>query len=189
MPDCFFTKGVSHRMSSPDRRSTKAKPRVSRANSAVVRWLIFCFPAGLLMMWSDRCRWPRAVKSLVSLGFAALLLAVILPQTRPPERAKGGVELVGLTPALEVQGPQMAEGSPQFDAYVPVYQPEATLFVQPTPTPVPVYVYCNDGGEYYHKKGCRYVKDTTPKVTLTQAVAAGFKRCKTCDPPAPSDEG
>jgi hypothetical protein len=141
------------------------------------------------MMWSDRCKWPKAVKSLVSLGFAVLLLAVLLPQTRPPERAKGGVELVGLTPALEVQGPQLAEGSPEFEAYVPVYQPEATLFVQPTPTPVPVYVYCNDGGEYYHKKDCRYVKDTTPKVTLTQAVDAGFKPCQKCHPPKLDNEG
>ena len=141
------------------------------------------------MMWSDRCKWPKAVKSAVSLGFAALLLAILLPQTRPPERVKGGVELVGLAPALELQGPQRAEGAPEFDAYVPVYQPEATLFVEPTPTPVPVFVYCNDGGEFYHKKGCRYVKDTTPKVTLDQAAAAGFKRCKSCDPPAPPDEG
>ncbi len=81
----------------------------------------------------------------------------------------------------------MTDGSPQFDIYVPVYQPEATLFVQPTPTPVPVYVYCNDGGEFYHRKGCRYVKNTTPKVTLGQAVSAGFKRCKTCNPPAPPE--
>ncbi len=176
-------------MRSPDRRSTKAKPRVNRANSAVVRWLVFCFPAGLLMMWSDRCKWPRFAKTLISVSFAALLLAILLPQTRPPERVKGGVELVGLTPALEVQGPQLAEGAPQFDAYVPVYQPEATLFVEPTPTPVPVYVYCNDGGEYYHTKNCRYVKANTPKVTLGQAVAAGFKRCKTCRPPLPDDEG
>lgn len=166
----------------------KPKPRVSRASSAVVRWLIFCFPAGLLMMWSDRCKWPRSVKSMISVGFVVLLLAILLPQTKPPERAKGGVELVGLAPALEVQGPQRAESAPEFEAYVPVYQPEATLFVQPTPTPVPVYVYCNDGGEYYHAKGCRYVHGNTPKVTLGQAASAGFKPCPKCHPPV-GDEG
>jgi hypothetical protein len=140
-------------------------------------------------MWGDRCKWPRSVKSLISVGFVVLLLAILLPQTRPPERATGGVELVGLTPALEVQGPQRDENAPEFEAYVPVYQPEATLFVQPTPTPVPVYVYCNDGGEYYHTKGCRYVRDNTPKVTLGQAVSAGFKPCPKCNPPKEDDAG
>jgi hypothetical protein len=139
------------------------------------------------MMWSDRCSWPRAVKSAISVGFAALLLMVILPQTEPPEREKGGVQIVGLSAALEVQGPQIDENAPQYDVYVPRYQPETTLFVEPTPTPVPVYVYCNNGGEFYHTKKCRYTRDTTPKVTLDQAVSAGFKRCKQCDPPVPSD--
>ena len=170
-------------------KGKKAKPRGNRANSAVVRWLIFCFPAGLLMMWSDRCKWPRYAKSLISLGFAAILLVVLLPQTQPPERATGGVEIVGLQPALELQGPPIDESAPQYDVYVPVYQPKNTLFVEPTPTPVPVYVYCNNGGKYYHTKNCRYVKDTTPKVTLNQAVAAGYKRCKLCDPPKLDDEG
>jgi hypothetical protein len=141
------------------------------------------------MMWSDRCKWPRYAKSLISVGFVVLLLMILLPQTRPPERAKGGVELVGLTPAMEVQGPQRDENAPDFEAYVPVYQPEATLFVQPTPTPVPVYVYCNDGGEYYHTKGCRYTRNTTPKVTLGQAVSAGFKPCPKCNPPVEDDAG
>ena len=140
-------------------------------------------------MWSDRCKWPRYAKMVISLGFAAVLMMVLLPQTRPPERVKGGVEIVGLSPALELQGPQLDEGAPQYDVYVPVYQPEATLFVQPTPTPVPVYVYCNDGGQYYHTKKCRYTKGTTPKATLEQAVAAGFKRCKECKPPVLNDEG
>ena len=175
-------------MRSPDRRSAKTKPRGSRANSAVARWLIFCFPAGLLMMWSDRCKWPRYVKSLISLGFAALILAVLLPQTKPPERAQGGVEIVGLSPAMELQGPQLEDGKPQYDVYVPVYQPEATLFVEPTPTPVPVYVYCNDGGQYYHTKDCRFKHATTPKVTLTQAVSAGFKACPKCNPPKLDNE-
>jgi hypothetical protein len=140
------------------------------------------------MMWSDRCRWPRYTKMLISLGFAALLTMVLLPQTMPPERASGGVEIVGLSPALEVQGPQMDPDATQYDVYVPVYQPEATLFVEPTPTPVPVYVYCNDGGQYYHTKNCRYTRTSTPKVTLGQAVAAGFKPCPKCKPPVEDED-
>ncbi len=140
------------------------------------------------MMWSDRCKWPRYAKMLISLGFAALLMMVLLPQTMPPERAKGGVEIVGLSPGLEVQGPQLDPAAPQYDVYVPAYQPEATLFVEPTPTPVPVYVYCNDGGQYYHTKNCRYTRGNTPKVTLDQAVTAGFKPCPKCHPPV-QEEG
>lgn len=158
-----------------------------RANRTVLRWLIFCFPAGLLMMWSDRCTWPRATKSLVSLAIAAVLTVVLLPQTSPPERVAGGVQIVSLQAALQAQGPkqQLAEGQ-DYEAYVPIYVPEKAVLVEPTPTPVPIYVYCNDGGRYYHSKECRYTKRTTPKVTLSQAVNAGFKKCESCNAPSES---
>ena len=161
----------------------KKKRRMRRANRTVLRWLIFCFPAGLLMMWSRRCTWPRAVKGAVSAAFAILILALVIPQTLPPERATGGVRIVSLQPAVDLQGPE-----PDFDdkaeIYVPEYVPAAEVLVAPTPEPEPVWVYCNDGGRYYHSKGCRYVRKDTPKVTLTQALNAGFKRCKNCNAPS-----
>ena len=159
------------------------------ADWMVLRGLIFCFPAGLLMMWGNKCRWPRALKCAISSVFALLLMAIVLPQASPPERAAGGVEIVSLVPAVEVQGPELAEGELPYEVYVPQYVPEKSIIVEPTPTPAPIYVYCNDGGQYYHTSKCRYVKDTTPKVTLSQAVSAGYKRCKECDAPKASLAG
>ncbi len=72
-----------------------------------------------------------------------------------------------------IAGPRPDENAPQYDAYVPVYQPQNTLFVEPTPTPVPIYVYCNDGGQYYHTAKCA-TRRITPKVMLSQAVSAGL---------------
>lgn len=101
-----------------------------------------------------------------------------------PERAKGGVELVSAVPVAEIQGPIQKESDEgAYELYIAPYVQPASLVVQPTPTPVPVYVYCNDGGKNYHTKDCRYVKKTSARVTLEQAVAAGFTRCAKCDAP------
>lgn len=160
---------------------------MSRHTKAVVRWLIFCFPAGLLMMWSDKCRWPRVAKSLVSLGFACAVIAVLLPATLPPERAKGGVQLVSAEGAVELQGPvQASEDAGKYEVYVDPAIKRPTTVIEPTPTPTPIYVYCNTGGKYYHSKNCRYFKTGSARVTLSQALDAGFGQCKTCDAPAES---
>lgn len=176
---------ATRRIQPPPERGRKKRRVMRRANRAVLRWLIFCFPAGLLMMWSNRCTWPRVMKSAISLGMAAALLALVLPQTRPPERADGGVQIVSLQAAVDLQGPE-PEFDEDFEVYVPEYVPSAELIVEPTPTPEPIYVYCNDGGRYYHVKRCHYVKQTTPKVTLSQALNAGFKQCRECDAPSES---
>ena len=173
-----------HRATKPVKPGRRRRKKVSRYTKSVIRWLIFCFPAGLLMMWSDRCRWSRLTKSLVSLGLCLLVLAVVVPQTLPPERAKGGVELVSAVPVAEIQGPIQKESDEgAYELYIAPYVQPASLVVQPTPTPVPVYVYCNDGGKNYHTKDCRYVKKTSARVTLEQAVAAGFTGCAKCDAP------
>lgn len=153
------------------------------ANLSVLRWLIFCFPAGLLMMWSNGCSWHRAIKSAVSLAFVAIVLALVLPQTRAPQPQLGGIQVVSLASAAEQVGPTMKAGATPYEAYVPKYSAKDSVLVEPTPTPFPVTVYCNDGGEFYHTKKCKYTKDTTPPATLLQAVNAGFKACKKCKPP------
>lgn len=160
----------------------KKRPRRSRANRAVVRWLIFCFPAGLLMMWSDRCSWSRTTKSSISLAFALLLVLVMLPQTQPPEPATSGVQLVGLKPSIEVYGPEPDDSLPDIQIYNP-RNVTALPLITPAPTPEVPTVYCNDSGKFYHTKDCRYVKRSTPKVTLNQALDAGYKPCQKCNPP------
>ncbi len=169
------------------KHKTQQKRRTREADSSIVLWLVFCFPIGLMMMWSDRCGWKRAVKSAVSMGFVAVLLLLVLPQTRAPQQKTGGIEIVSAQAVVDLMGPTMEAGVLSYDSYVPKYIPKNNVLVQPTPSPEPYWVYCNDGGEKYHLKGCRFVKPSTPKATLIQAVDAGFKRCKECGSPKLSD--
>lgn len=177
-----FTKGCVEFLQAREQQMRNAQKK-RQADRTVVRWLIFCFPVGLLLMWSDRCSFRRWVKSAISFGFVMLALMLALPQTRAPQPKKGGVEMVSMVASADVMGPTMRPDALRYEVYVPKYIPKNSVVVQPTPSPVPYYVYCNDGGEFYHAKKCKYVRDNTPKVTIVQAVDAGFKRCKTCKPP------
>ena len=85
--------------------------------------------------------------------------------------------------AVEFMGPTLEAGAIQDEAYVPLYIPKTTTVATPAPTPAPYYIYCNDGGQYYHMRSCSFVKATTPKATIIQAVKQGYKRCKQCKPP------
>ena len=161
---------------------------MSRYSKAVIRWLIFCFPAGILMMWSDRCRWPRAAKSGISCLFAVAIISVMMPFTLPPERPAGGVQLVSADSAVELQGPlQDEEDEGVYEVYIQTAIKPPSIIVEPTPTPTPIYVYCNDGGKYYHDDTCRYTKRKSARVTLGTALDAGFSKCKNCN--APSEAG
>ena len=142
-------------------------------------FLTVCFPAGLAVMWSDRCRWPRAIKTLVSLAVAAVLIMILLPQTTPPEPPKSGVTIVGSSKAREAYGPEVPENRLEVEVYSPRY---TALIIVADPTPVPRFVYCNQGGKYYHLATCRYVKETSGAVTIAQALDAGYTACPECDP-------
>lgn len=167
----------------PGRRPKKrAIPRYSKA---VVRWLIFCFPAGLLMMWSDRCRWSRQTKSLISCGIAGALIAVLLPITLPPQRAAGGVQLVSAQPVIAIQGPcQDPEDVGAFEIDIPASIKPPSVVVEPTPEPPAINVYCNTGGKHYHTSKCRYATKKSAYLSLGTALDKGFTPCKDCNPPA-----
>lgn len=155
--------------------------RQRRQNIVAILQLIFCFPLGIYNMWT-RMKWHKAVKVAVSGVVALVLAAIMLPMTNPPERATGGIRLVGSSPSVEVMGPE----APEDREIVEIYAPRRTaIIVEATPTPAPVYVYCNAGGQYYHAHECKWVTETTPQVTLTQALNAGYRPCPECDAPAP----
>lgn len=164
--------------------STKQRTRRRRAqayshkNTAL--WLLLCFPMGLYRMWKNS-RWPIAVKSLVSILIFAILVAIVLPVTQPPERYIGGVEL--LTNEDMLIGPTPPEGFERISMYSYNVTADSVL-AEPEPTPVPIYVYCNDGGKFYHSKECTYVKATSNHCSLLQALDAGYKKCAECDAPA-----
>lgn len=165
-------------------RKGENRMRQNRFNRRLILWLVFCFPAGLIKMWSNQCRWRRSTKMAVSIVVAAALIMVVLPQTRPPEQPDGGVEMIMAKPNAQVYGPELTEDMPDISVYNPHGSESKSVYVvEPTPTPVPVTVYVNDGGKYYHTKDCRYVKTGTPQVTLTAALDAGYTACSECKPP------
>ena len=100
--------------------------------------------------------------------------------TNPPEREIGGIQLVDEKPQVEVYGPEAPADREVIEIYAPRY---TAVILEPTATPVPIIVYCNNGGRHYHVEGCKYVKEDTPDVTLSRAVAAGYTRCVECDAP------
>ena len=161
---------------------TRGQQTVSQRRSRTIRrWLLFCFPVGLLLMWSNRCQWQRWVKSAVSLGIACMV--VLLFTLRPPQPVQGGVKYAYTEAVTNIMGPTQTAGAEQYVAYVPKYIPKSTTIIAPTPEPDPFYVYVNDGGKYYHMKKCHYIKKTTPKFKLLDVVTRDFKRCKECNAP------
>ena len=160
-------------------KKSRAAARKRRENLGVILRLVFCPPLGLYLMWT-RTKWSRLVKVGASALIALALVLILTPMTDPPARQTGGVRVVGDSLQVDVLGPE----APADRAAIDVYTPRRTaIIVDPTPTPQPIVVYCNQGGKYYHVKECKYVRDTTPSVTLAQALRAGYKPCPDCDAP------
>ena len=161
-------------------KSSRSASRKRRRNIGVILRLIFCPPLGLYLMWT-RTRWPRLVKVSASALIAFAIVLILTPMTDPPARQTGGVRVVGSGPQVELLGPEAPENRESIDIYTPR---RTAIIVEATPTPEPIIVYCNIGGQYYHSKNCKWVKPTTPSVSLLQAVRAGYSQCPDCDAPS-----
>ncbi len=154
-------------------------------NAILIACLVFCPPVGLYMMWKNWCRWERWVKALVSIAIVAMFTVVIIVLPDPPNPLpEGGVEIQVMTKNKKAFGPFKPEGVPDTVQVLVNASETSSLISEPTPTPDPIRVYCNDNGLYYHYAECRYVYDTTPRVTLLQAINAGKKACSECNPPS-----
>ena len=156
--------------------------RVSRADWADILLLVFCFPLGLYRMWT-RGLWTQRARVTVTAVVGLIVFLILAPFTDPPTRQTGGITAVSTSDERDTEGPAAPDNRTNVDIYVPQ---RTAMIIEATATPEPTIVYCNDGGQYYHVKGCRFVKPTTPSVTLSQAVNAGFTPCPECDAPAPS---
>ena len=158
--------------------------RKEHSTKALILMLVFIPPVGIYLMWTQECQWKLWIKGVISGGIALLLmlLLVLLPEL-PNAELEGNVEIIQRTQDEKRFAPLKPDGVP--DTVQLVKQPGETssLISTPTATPDPVMVYCNDNGLYYHLAGCRYVYDTTPRVTLMAAIRAGKTACSICNPP------
>lgn len=144
--------------------------------------LICCFPVGLYLLWRRENRIPLIARALITACIAAVMVSAVVIGMPDDPYERGGIEIVRVTPNAEVYGPEIPEAVQGAAEYANAYSAESIILL-PTATPVPIYVYCNDNGKHYHLESCHYVKENTPKVTLTQALTAGFTPCSECKPP------
>ncbi len=154
-------------------------------NGRLLKWLVFCFPAGLCMMWSPRCKWNKLSKIAVTGIVAAALTLIILPQTLPPDAPVGGVQLVGAKPEAEVYGPVPQEGMPD----ISVYNPRWTDKEESEPVTIEAkqsqlgMVYANPVNALYHAANCEQVGDGSEYLSVQDAINAGYAPCPLCNPP------
>lgn len=148
----------------------------------VKKWLLICFPYGLSLMWSRRCRWHVAVKSLITAAFALAVLAIVFIPS--PERQHGTqIQLVGIEPNAQVFGPEMPAGYDVSD-YIVAEGGQDLIVPEIVDDTVYVYVSATEGSTYYHDRMCQYAYASSPKVTLYEAYTLGYRTpCGICNPP------
>ena len=153
------------------------------ARALLILMLIFAFPLGLYIMWSE-ARWENWKKwTITGAWVLVIILCIVLVARSDLTRDEGSVSVNMKGENLSMLAPLPPQDVPVTNQWFSNSGQESTLISVPTPTPVPTYVYCNDNGKYYHLKGCRYVMEKTPRVTITQAQKAGKRACATCNPP------
>ena len=153
-----------------------------REDRRVLLWLLGCFPFGLVLMWRRGCRWPLAAKCAVSAVLVLLVLAIILPQTAPKQKASGGIQLVGREPSVEIFGPELpASVEESLANYDSILYNSATSVPVVTPEPE-TYVYVAERGKYYHTAKCKYYQTASRKLTLYEAFFTNYQPCPQCNP-------
>ena len=148
----------------------------------VKKWLLLCFPYGLLLMWRKNCRWHPAIKYAVTAAFGCAIAAIIIIPS--PERQTGtSIQLVGTEPNAQIFGPEMPEG---YDMSEYVVAEGGLDLIAPEVEDNAVYVYLSAtaGSTYYHDSQCQYAYASSPKVTLYEAYILGYTTpCGLCNPP------
>ena len=147
-----------------------------------ILFVFVCFPVGLYLLWAKKKRYPLALRIGITLLVAAVVILSVSVAMPEDHTDKDDIEFVSVPQDSNVYGPSAPEVKDAVVSYKNAYSAD-TVLVAPAETPEPVYVWCNDMGKYYHIESCRYVKETTPKVTLQQAMVGGFTACPDCKPP------
>lgn len=147
-----------------------------------IKWLLICFPYGLYLMWQNRCRWHRVIKSGVTLLCTCAVLGILFVPI--PERADGTcTKIIETEPNADIFGPEMPEGYNMSD-YVVAEGGLDLIAPEYVDTTVYVYLSATKGSTYYHTKMCKYAYATSPRVSLYEAYTLGYVTpCGICNPP------
>lgn len=157
----------------------RAKKRRMSYNSKTLLWFL-CPPIGFIRMWNDRCTWRQGAKYAVS-GVILAMLAVVLVAPSPQNVYKGGIELYGEDPAVEVYGPGIPE---DFVVNLAPLALRGESVIVPDEELVDnnYYVYASSKQKAYHTYNCRYTYATSQKLTLYEAYYLGYVPCDVCRP-------
>ena len=150
----------------------------------VKKWLLLCFPYGLMLMWRKNCRWHTAVKIAVTAAFACLIAAIVI-MPAPSQTSDTSVVLVGAEPNAQVFGPEMPAGYNITD-YIVAEGGRDLIAPEVVDDAVRVYLSASEGSTYYHNGDgqCQYAFASAPKVTLYEAHTLGYTTpCGLCNPP------
>ena len=120
-------------------------------------------------------------RSWVCLALASAVLVGVLVSPSPNRVQRGGVELYGESPEVEVYGPQAPERI--VGGYTePVIQ--SVVLPEKSEDEETVYVYASEDQKNYHMPTCRFAYASAKKMTLYEAYYLGYTPGKCCDAPA-----
>lgn len=110
-----------------------------------------------------------------------------LPITPAPSPASAPSQKLSPTPA-PAPAPESSPSSASAATPPPSFEPTSALPSQNPEEPSPGadeddIVYITASGGKYHTATCRYLKKSATEITLSQAIADGYKPCSVCKPP------
>ena len=109
--------------------------RESNGSLKLALLIVFAFPVGLYLMWTDDCGWPKWLKSAVSVAFAALIAcALVVLKPISSYQDAGGIEIVAERNDRKMLGPLKPADVPDTAQLVIDAQETSSLISEPTPT-------------------------------------------------------
>lgn len=156
--------------------------RKNRYNRRTLLWLLLFFPMGFTRMVSSACTWKRGVKYAVT-GVALAIVAAVLIFPSPYKPVRGGVELYGDDPEVEIYGPTLPETI--VGGYTaPVIQSVVLPAVDENAVDDTIYVYAAEEQKNYHMATCKFAYASAQRMTLYEAYYLGYTPGKCCDAPS-----
>ena len=118
---------------------------------------------------------------LVCLALVSAVFVGVLVYPSPYNARRGGIELYGESPEVEIYGPQAPERI--VGGYTePVIQ--SVVLPEKSAEEETLYVYASEDQKNYHMPTCRFAYASSKRMTLYEAYYLGYTPGKCCDAPA-----